>query len=292
MPCPRRTCTSPGWVPAGISTSISPSGPGTDERRAERRLRHRQLDGGVEVVAVALDARLRPDADLDEEVAGRAAERARVPFAAHADPLAVVDAGGNVDVERALVQRSPDAVAGRARRLDDAAEALAAGQVPVRTNWPKTLWETCCTRPAPPHMSQVTGTVPGAAPLPPHVSHVCATRVGDADGDPGERLGERDLGARRHVAAAARPARAGRLAEERLAEEGAEDVGEVAEVEIGRREAPARGALRARSGRRSHAARGRRAPRRPLPPPGSAPPRRAPPRRRGEARARACGRRA
>ena len=52
------------------------------------------------------------------------------------------------------------------------------GQAPVRTNWPKTLCETCWTRPAPPQTSQVTGTVPGAAPLPPHVSHVWATRVG------------------------------------------------------------------------------------------------------------------
>ena len=73
---------------------------GNRERRAERRLRHRQLDGGVEIVSVALDARLRPDADLDEEVAGRAAELAGVPLAADADPLPVGDAGGDVDVER------------------------------------------------------------------------------------------------------------------------------------------------------------------------------------------------
>ncbi len=51
------------------------------------------------------------------------------------------------------------------------------GQVPVRTNWPKTLCETCCTRPTPPQTPHVTGVVPGAAPLPLQVSHVRATRV-------------------------------------------------------------------------------------------------------------------
>ena len=88
---------------------------GNRERGAERRLRHRQVDGGVEVVAVALDAGLRDDADLDEEVARGAGELTGVPLAPNADPLPVGDAGGNVDVDRAVVQRAADAVAGGAR---------------------------------------------------------------------------------------------------------------------------------------------------------------------------------
>ena len=88
---------------------------GNRQRGAERRLRHRQVDGGVEVVAVALDAGLRDDADLDEEVARRACELSGMALAANADALAVGDAGGNVDVDRAVVQRAADAVAGGAR---------------------------------------------------------------------------------------------------------------------------------------------------------------------------------
>ena len=110
------------------------------------------------------------------------------------------------------------------------------GQAPVRTNCPKTLCETCWTRPAPPQTSQVTGTVPGAAPLPPHVSQVWATRVGTLTEIPLYASASADLGARDDVAAARRPAAACLLAEERLAEERAEDVGEVAEVEVRRRE--------------------------------------------------------
>ena len=40
------------------------------------------------------------------------------------------------------------------------------GHVPVRTNSPKTLRETCWTRPMPLHVVHVTGLVPGSAPLP------------------------------------------------------------------------------------------------------------------------------
>ena len=92
-----------------------PAGPGIVERGAERRLRHRQVDGGVEVVAVALDAGLRDDADLDEEVARGAGELSGVSLATNTDPLPVGDSGGNVDVDRAVVQRAADAVAGGAR---------------------------------------------------------------------------------------------------------------------------------------------------------------------------------
>ena len=171
---------------------------------------------------------------------GGPAELAGVPLAANADPLPVGDPGGDVDVDRAVVQRAADPVAGGARRLDDAAEPSQRGQVPVRTNWPKTLCETCWTRPAPPQTSHVTGDgARGGA-----VAAARLARLGDprrhADRDPGERLRERDLGARDDVATARRPAAARLLAEERLAEERTEDVREVPEVEVGRREPAAR----------------------------------------------------
>ena len=101
---------------AGRDLDLERSGrAGNRERGAERRLRHRQVDGGVEVVAVALDAGLGDDADLDEEVARRAGELSGVSLASDTDALPVVDSGGNVDVDRAVVQRAADAVAGGAR---------------------------------------------------------------------------------------------------------------------------------------------------------------------------------
>ena len=116
------------------------------------------------------------------------------------------------------------------------------GQVPVRTNCPNTLCETCWTRPAPLQTSHVTGQSRRGA--------VAATRVAglgdarrDADRDPAVRLCQADLGARDDVAAACRPTAPCLLAEERLAEEGAEDVGEVAEIEVRRRVSTAAEAL-------------------------------------------------
>ena len=54
-------------------------------------------------------------------------------------------------------------------------EPLQRGQVWVRMNSPKTLRETCCSRPAPPHAEHCTGLVPGSAPLPSQASHGTAT---------------------------------------------------------------------------------------------------------------------
>jgi len=41
----------------------------------------------------------------------------------------------------------------------------------ARTNSPKTLRETCCTRPAPPQVGQVVTALPGSAPLPEQCAH-------------------------------------------------------------------------------------------------------------------------
>ena len=179
--------------------------PGNGERRAERRLRHRQVDHRVQVVAVALDAGLRVDADLDEEVARRASELACMALAPNADALPVGDARGDVEVDRALVQRATDAVAGVAGRLDDAAEPLAA-RAGARADElaEDALGDLLHAAGAAAQVARDGGRAGCGA-----VAAARLAGLGDArrhaDGDPAECLCQRDLDARRHVAAAARP---------------------------------------------------------------------------------------
>jgi hypothetical protein len=45
-------------------------------------------------------------------------------------------------------------------------------------NSPKTVRDTCWTRPAPPQDGHVAASVPGSAPLPPHVPHPTVTGNG------------------------------------------------------------------------------------------------------------------
>src|SRR5262249_31420289 len=95
--------------------------------RAERGVRHRQVDGAEDVVALAHEPGVGLDPYLDVDVAGPAAERARMAFARDADLLAVVDPGRHLDVERPLFEGAPRALAVEARILDDLAEAAARG---------------------------------------------------------------------------------------------------------------------------------------------------------------------
>ena len=148
-PRPRRTTISPGCVP-GCSSSSS-----AVERRdrhggAERGLRQGQVDGRVDVVAPrARIARRGRMCAPDVDVPGAAADSPGVALAGHADPLAVVDPRRDVDLERSLLDdaaRAPrhslhgcSILAARARRRS--------GTVWVRTNSPKTLRVTCCSRP-------------------------------------------------------------------------------------------------------------------------------------------------
>ena len=197
----------------------------------------------MEIGAVALDARLRRHANLQEDVARRPAQLARMTLTAHPDPLPVGDPGGDLDLERPVLQRPPDPVAGGARRLDGATGALAAG-AGARAD---ELAEHA--------LRDLLHATRSAADVARHrraagLGTVAAARLarpGDADrrghGDAGEGLGERDLGADGDVATAARAAAARGLTEERLAEEGTEDVREVPEVEVRRREAASAQAL-------------------------------------------------
>src|SRR5439155_4708022 len=86
--------------------------------RAERRLGHGQLDRREDVVALAHEARVGPNTNQDVDVAGAAAEHARVAFARDADPLPVVDAGRDLHLDRTLVERAPRALALLAELLD------------------------------------------------------------------------------------------------------------------------------------------------------------------------------
>src|SRR6185369_15060039 len=65
------------------------------------------------------------DADLDVEIAVRAAVRPRLAVAARADPHAFVDAGRDLDLERLVALEAALAVARLARLGDDLAAAVA-----------------------------------------------------------------------------------------------------------------------------------------------------------------------
>ena len=173
------------------------------------------------------------------DVAGPAAERARMAFTAEPDPLAVVDPGRDLDLELALVVVRP-VPAQSSHGVSTVARSPAVAQACVRTTWPKTELDTVWMRPSPSQAEHFTGAVPGAAPFPPQVAHETTTGNGTLRITPSAASTELDLDLGEDVGAARRPARARAHApEEVVAEEGGEDVGEVAEVEIGRPE-PAR----------------------------------------------------
>ena len=239
------------------------------------RARPRSSSAGrrVQVVAVADEPRVGPNADDDVRVAG-ARRRAKPawPSPAHPDPLAVVDPGGHVDVElRARRRRGPRrAVVARASRRLAGAVAVA-GTLRCWTNWPKTFWDTRRTRPAPPHVEHVRGAgarlgAVAAAPLAGHGDLDAARRPSRPRTPPRASISTTvcDVAAARRRRARPRPA------EQVLAEERGEDVREVPEVgELGWKP-PAPQARRGRSGRTSRGAPGRRAPRTPPRPRGTA----------------------
>src|SRR5439155_9290855 len=95
--------------------------------RAQRGVRHRQVDRGEDVVSLAHEARVRADPDLDVEIPCLSAERARMALARKPDLLAVVDSGRDLDVERSFLDDPAGAFALVAGVLDDAAGATTAG---------------------------------------------------------------------------------------------------------------------------------------------------------------------
>src|SRR5207247_10474478 len=89
-------------------------------------LGHRQISGREDVVSLPDEARIGADADTHIHVARRPAERSRVALSGDANPLAVVDSGGDLHVEVPLGEHPPVASADATRLLDHAPGAPAA----------------------------------------------------------------------------------------------------------------------------------------------------------------------
>ncbi len=70
---------------------------------AEDGGRHRHADARAQIVAVALEHRMRPQPHAKIEIAGGAAARTAFTFARRADARPVLDAGRNADVDAARV---------------------------------------------------------------------------------------------------------------------------------------------------------------------------------------------
>ena len=85
----------------------------------------------MQIGALALEERMRADGEENIEVAGGTTAHARLPFARQPDAGTVLDAGGNVDGERALARHPPRSRAGRTGIVDDLAAALAARTGPL-----------------------------------------------------------------------------------------------------------------------------------------------------------------
>jgi hypothetical protein len=85
----------------------------------------------VQVVAVAHEPQVGSHADDDERVAALGAPESAVALAAHADLLAVVDPGRDLDVQLAAPDDAPVAPAGDARLLEGLTGAAAVGARPL-----------------------------------------------------------------------------------------------------------------------------------------------------------------
>ena len=92
---------------------------------AQRGLRHAQRHAHEDVGAVALEDRMRPDRDVDVEIAGRGALATGLAFAGETDARAVLHAGRDRHLQRALALHRAGAVADLARVADHAALAAA-----------------------------------------------------------------------------------------------------------------------------------------------------------------------
>src|SRR5690606_36830931 len=100
---------------------------GYGEARAERRLRHPDLEPEVEVVAGALQERMRLHLDVEVEVAGGSAVHTGVPLARHAQAVTAVDAARQRHLDAVLRYLAAAAVADLARGGDDLAVTVTVG---------------------------------------------------------------------------------------------------------------------------------------------------------------------
>src|SRR5207247_6162030 len=191
-----------------------------------------------DVVALADEARVGTHTDEHVHVARTAAECATVSLARQADALAVVDARRDVDVDRALVDRAARAAAVLARVLDDPAAASA---VPARRR-PDELAEDAARDLLQPAAAPASAAARDGRPGRDAVAATGAAHDRDLERDARGLAARRFDEVDRHLGGDIRTTRAPggaarRGAEEVLPEEGREEVAEVAEVEVRRREA-------------------------------------------------------
>ena len=212
-PLPRSRNWSPVWVPAGIFTrALPPSIDGTSTSPPSAACVMRSGTRTEDVGAVALEDRVRPDADMRRR--GRPAARPAPPglaLAREPDAGAVLDARRDRDLQGALALHRAGALADLAGVLDDPAGAAAGRAGPLDQ-------EEALLRP------HLAGAAAGRAglgrraslssePVPLQASHADAGRHAQLHLGAGERLREVDLDLRAEIGAAARgraAARAGR----------------------------------------------------------------------------------
>ena len=192
----------------------------------------------MQVVAVADEARIRPNAHHDERVAAVSALEAGMPLAADADPLAVVDPAGTSTSRVRSTTRRPSPSQSPHGASSTRPRPLHSGHVCWWTNCPNTFCETRRTSPTPPQVEHSRAPVPGSDPDAAQRSH----GDGDLDRHPVREARERflqvDLDDDLEIGAAGGSMAPRRSpAEEVLAEERGEDVGEVAEMREARLEA-------------------------------------------------------
>jgi len=205
--------------------------------RAERRLGHRQVHLGEDVVSLANEPRVRPDSNANVDIARPAAGETGVAFTGDADPLTVMDPRRDLDVQPPLLEDLPSAFALRAWMLDQPPAAAALWAILRADELPEGAARDVLDAAEPlagradRDLGSRLHTVPRAAGAPNRDSER------DFSFHPGRRLPERDLDVGRDVRASA--AWAPRRCEQIVAEEGREDVGQVPEVELRRVEAAA-----------------------------------------------------
>src|SRR3954451_7128787 len=206
--------------------------------RPESGLDDVQIHRREDVVALAHEARVGLHADAHVDIARASPELAGVALAADPDLLAVVDPLRDLHVDTTLLHRATRAFAGGARGRHDLASASAAG---TRLR-PDELAEDAAADLLDAPRATARRAVDQAR------SRLCARGAapragnGDAERHLARRstrgLDELDLDLGGDVRAAGAPSAAG-SAEQVVAEEGGEDVGDAPEVEVAGREAAA-----------------------------------------------------
>ena len=267
--CRRRGSRAPrpGCVPGSNSSSTSPSMVGTVTVVPSAACVMVRSTCRDQVVALADEPRIGLDANEHVQVAGAPADLAGVSLAAEPDALAVMDPRRDLDRDRALLDRAPappHVVHGCSTMRPEPPQR---GHACARTNWPKTVFDTCCTRP---------GAAAGGARdrVRARARRRCRRRSRRrrrrGTGRPGSRPGpnrparSRPRRRRRRRGRAARPPPTPKRSSPKNAENRSPSA---AEVEARRREAAGCAGPRGRSGRRARGARGSRAPRTPRRPP-------------------------